>query len=693
MIGPTGPAASWHPVLVKYLSRVGHIKTLKLGLVQNIYAYNSLAFPILTYMMQVLPVRPEVIRAEANALQRLTMGPRFAIPTLVLKASLDLGFPVEPRHLQATNKAAMFRVALQSSAFARVKERLHFLEHEDVERLAVVRHRSWLAESICGSLIKNWDELMTICPSINEYTHDVQRKVKIAVWAKGQPVQFFLAADPESANAWYVSPTPVPVAEGPLLLQSHCWVDGALEEDFNPEKFDADSRSAWPLVRPAPHVKFALRGQPGKLKAQMGPRRVSVKYVRKPTSEQPLLSLVFVRWAGDDAVEGPDAREPNDGDWGQYGCPASDTYMSSVVKKGLMAHPLLCKEGVPDFEVFSLFVKDSAELARVGTVAPWLAASLRGKRTSSFWMMWPVEWEDTRGSDYAAYVDRHALFGAMRALESAQVRTGFPHPASQYELITSKSWMATLSLDPLSRMPAATTVSKGNVVTDAQRAAKQAISALAAIRQRNPFAGPGGIVGASKENKDGIKKGVAKLGWSWEARYVLIFHSEEDLAEKLEEILTHPGSTAGACIVQEWVDFDFEMRLYFLPPADWGGERLEPVRIECNAWHGSMENGQRRSFHKLTRDTILADYWEQDAKAYDSAKEQAIHTAQHLLAWLRLADAQPVPMIRLDFMLLRTGAGEACVTFGEFCEMGACCLGWEEGPPTIWRAALDRALE
>ncbi|CAK0841847.1 unnamed protein product [Prorocentrum cordatum] len=137
MIGPTGPAASWQLVLVKFLSRIGHIKTLKLGLVQNIYAYNSLAFSILTYLMQVLPVRPEVIRAETNALQRLTMGPRHAIPTLVLKNSLDFGFPVEPRNLQATNKAAMFRIALQSSAFARVKERLHFLEHEDVERWSV----------------------------------------------------------------------------------------------------------------------------------------------------------------------------------------------------------------------------------------------------------------------------------------------------------------------------------------------------------------------------------------------------------------------------------------------------------------------------------------------------------------------------------------------------------------------------
>ena len=32
------------------------------------------------------------------------------------------------------------------------------------------------------------------------------------------------------------------------------------------------------------------------------------------------------------------------------------------------------------------------------------------------------------------------------------------------------------------------------------------------------------------------------------------------------------------------------------------------------------------------------------------------------------------------------------VVFGEYCEMGACCLKWEDGPPQIWRAALDFAL-
>jgi len=105
-----------------------------------------------------------------------------------------------------------------------------------------------------------------------------------------------------------------------------------------------------------------------------------------------------------------------------------------------------------------------------------------------------------------------------------------------------------------------------------------------------------------------------------------------------------------------------------------------------------MENGERRNFHKLNEEKILAHYWKDDKEAYQSAKKQAIDISQFLLSWLLLNDSQPVPMIRLDFMLLRMGPGKARVIFGEYCEMGACCLGWEEGPPTIWKAAIDAAL-
>ena len=44
-----------------------------------------------------------------------------------------------------------------------------------------------------------------------------------------------------------------------------------------------------------------------------------------------------------------------------------------------------------------------------------------------------------------------------------------------------------------------------------------------------------------------------------------------------------PETVNGLC--EEWVEFDFEMRLFFFPPSDWGRQTvLQPTRIECNAW-------------------------------------------------------------------------------------------------------------
>merc|ERR1719433_2458618 len=121
------------------------------------------------------------------------------------------------------------------------------------------------------------------------------------------------------------------------------------------------------------------------------------------------------------------------------------------------------------------------------------------------------------------------------------------------------------------------------------------------------------------------------------------------------------------------------------------GTRIHPARFECNSWAGFSEEGRPHTFRKLTRAMVLA-HWGQDEEALASAEAQTVEVAQNLLAWLLSMDAQPVPMVRMDFMVRRLGHGRARVVFGEYCELGACCLGWEEGPPTIWRAALDAVL-
>lgn len=507
---------------------------------------------------------------------------------------------------------------------------------------------------------------------------------------KGHTVQFFHTADPVDLKAPYLCSMRASTT-GPQLRLSHGWLDGQLQAPFSSAAYDANKRDSWPLVLPRQDLLFLDRSSQ-KPPAALGPRRLPLTQIREPCNRPPVLSLVLVRWAGEHSVG---AGSEGDGGWGRFGCPPSDEYMSALVQMGVLRHPQLTGEDgqARNFEAHALFIRNSRDMRELVAVAPWLASNLRGRRKACFWMIWPAEWEDTGGADYAGYVERISLFTAMRACEDAGLRSAFPHPAELYQLITSKSWMAGLCLNPQAHLPAATLVSKGSVLNNARRAAKLALAALAFIRARSPFPTSAGEPPApSAVNKDGVKKGVVKLGWSWEARYVMCFSGEEQLATRLTEMMSYPGCTASTCIVQEWVDFDFEMRLYFLPPEDWNPTiKIEPSKFECNMWTGMGEEGRPTNFRKMSESMCLTT-WDGDETAYRSAKAQAVDVSQHLLAYLLCMDAQPVPMIRLDFMLKRLGPGKVRVVFGEYCEMGACCLAWQEGPPAIWRAALDSAL-
>eukprot|EP01052_Picozoa_sp_SAG31_P031370 SAG31_NODE_3316_length_4425_cov_3.196024_3_plen_80_part_00 len=57
----------------------------------------------------------------------------------------------------------------------------------------------------------------------------------------------------------------------------------------------------------------------------------------------------------------------------------------------------------------------------------------------SCWMLWPADFDaDWDSERYGGYVERKALFTAMRACEAAGVHSVFPHRAQLYEHITSK---------------------------------------------------------------------------------------------------------------------------------------------------------------------------------------------------------------------------------------------------------------
>lgn len=522
---------------------------------------------------------------------------------------------------------------------------------------------------------------------------------QVGTLPKGAAVLFFHCSDPATkGGASLVRPTP----QKTWLLQSHGWLPGVLQHPFDRAKLDVEDQNTWPLVLPKKDLVFVtydLKGdKTGKKvdKAASGERHCLLIREAKAAVE-PMASFVFVRWGGDYS-KWMDEEEANDGDWGKYGSPPSDSYMSGLVEQGIAVHPSLKSKGQPDYEIFHLFVSSSKDVALIAKSAPSVSSGLKGKVKAAFWMLWPAEWEDTGDPDFACYSERFAMFTAMRATEAAGIRTAFPHPADLLEVITSKTWMATLCLNPEARLPAAAMVSRELIASNVGEAARHALQTLEHVRKICPFpCGPDEPPAPSAVNKDGIKKGMVKVGWSWENRFVLSFSTPKQLQERMLEIMTLPGSMASYCIVQEWVDFDFEMRVYFLLGSeDWApGAVLEPRRVECNIWTSRNERATAGtpagSFSKLSHEQAIA-HWQGDTEAWEDAKKQAFHISQFCLSWLRVVNAQPVPMIRLDYMLKRLGPGKARVTFGEYCEVGACCLGWKEGPPAIWQCVLDNIL-
>mmetsp|Transcript_7700 Transcript_7700/g.16927 ORF Transcript_7700/g.16927 Transcript_7700/m.16927 type:complete len:529 (-) Transcript_7700:11-1597(-) len=526
----------------------------------------------------------------------------------------------------------------------------------------------------------------------------------------GEAVEFFHQIDVTDPKAIFIRRS---AKVKPPLLQSHGWLPGRLQDaSISLETFLAGqpSDSSRLAVVPSPELDCTDRFAH---KATLGVQSLPATHVRRPQESAPRLSVVFMRWGGQ--VRVGESSEPEqletDGGWGGFGCPPSDWYIAGVVDLGILRHAGLGGVaadqtlGPRDVEVLSVFLGSANNMRDLAASSPQLVESLRGKRTCSWWMLWPADWEaDWATEGYAGFVQRTHLFETMQACEAAGLRPAFPHPSVLYELITSKKWMANLCQEPRSRLPAAVLVNRNDLRQKGLKAAaKKALADLNAARTNTAFASTGGTSiangwqeaapGAQPQSQE-VKKGVVKLGWSWEAKHVWFWHSSSQLEACLSQCLYLDGWLGDTVIVQEWVDFDFELRLFFLPPKDWtpATGKLQPRNFEYTTWGPGVRSPG--AFKKLTHEGCLKE-WEQDAAALESAHAQAIEASQFLIGYLLEKDTchnKPVAMIRMDFMLKRRGPGLAQVVFGEYCETGACCLQWAEGPPLIWRAVLDYAL-
>ena len=157
---------------------------------------------------------------------------------------------------------------------------------------------------------------------------------------------------------------------------------------------------------------------------------------------------------------------------------------------------------------------------------PAILGAMRGAHRAAAYFLWPTHQQDAT-ADQAGMVPARAYFAAMNLLESAGLPTRFPHPSALYHTLLGKDWQANLCLLPRLRIPPTVTVNRADLVAGgAARPAGRALAALGEVRaarygQRGEPAhlAPSALVDGGAV----ARRGVVKLGFSWEAAHVCMW--------------------------------------------------------------------------------------------------------------------------------------------------------------------------
>lgn len=206
----------------------------------------------------------------------------------------------------------------------------------------------------------------------------------------------------------------------------------------------------------------------------------------------------------------------------------------------------------------------------------------------------------------------------------------------------------------------------------------------------------------SKFRSGGIIKGVAKLGFSWEAMDVRHWDSPASLAEQIEGLVVQTGNRADLVLVQEFVEIDVEMRCFVVLPefcgtkidadtrkAKFCGTNIEKIVYTC---YESSEENHFSDFNRFDRATCVKNRFNGDEKALQDAEDQAKILIARLLVALRGECAEMPPVLRFDILTRKVGPGKSEIMVGEITELGACFLGWSEGPKTCFGALVRSCL-
>jgi len=494
-------------------------------------------------------------------------------------------------------------------------------------------------------------------------------------------------------DEWCPTIGPTFALKFPKVLKTDGWVPAVVIGDWDVSQYNPAQRQTWPQVRLMKEQYWTTR-KSSLIDMALEPQQhhrlikhIDPHHLRTYSGVPPVLSIFMVRWGGFCAVN---PTVEGDGGWGESGASVSDRYIKAFLDQlhdtvglGTAAEPR-------GYEIWTAYVQNTTEVETLAQYAPAVQGAMSGRHRASFYYLWPVEWQDSSDPSFAGYVFGQAMITMMRAYEAEGITTRFPYNSHLYQVIAQKSWQANLSVFPDLHVPITTKVSRAMVLSDPMHAAQTALSGLETLRQAKAnWSGAGPVERGSGAP---ITTGMVKLGWSWEGTSVWKFEGVDQLAYQLPHALLQPGLMGDSVMIQEYVHFDFEMRFFVIGTVGevtgGAGEAIKPVHITYNRWNRVDTEGKPREFEKLNRDRILQEIWELDTAALENAHAIGSKIVTKALYWLRTESAEPPAVLRVDLMVKRTGPGTAHVMLGELTELGACCLGWDEGPRIVNDAVI-----
>lgn len=192
-----------------------------------------------------------------------------------------------------------------------------------------------------------------------------------------------------------------------------------------------------------------------------------------------------------------------------------------------------------------------------------------------------------------------------------------------------------------------------------------------------------------------VVKGVAKLGFSWEALDVKFWKGQDGLEDALWQLVhaitineeyTGQPHDIDSLILQEYCPHDLELRAYVVEGHVEAIIYTKFCRIK--------DNNEFGDFEELFSGQEAATNWmDGDLKALQDGTRQCEEITKHWLVWLEAQAAEMPRAIRFDYFVGRAAKGKAFVWTLEICELGFSMLGEPNLPNKVFEAMLRGCLD